>query len=84
MQKPNELLSQKDKDDMKSFIRMTMKQRRALNISVTVKAHVLESHLNDQIEYYSSYRIKTKIGKMHIWRGKFERRKKKCKERETA
>ena len=52
MQKPNELLSQKDKDDMKSFIRMTMKQWRALNMSVTVKAHVLESHLNDQIEYY--------------------------------
>ena len=52
MQKPNELLSQKDKDNMKSFIRMTMKQWRALNMSVTVKAHVLESHLNDQIEYY--------------------------------
>ena len=52
MQKPNELLSQQDKDDMKRFIRMTMKQWRALNMSVTVKAHVLESHLNNQIEHY--------------------------------
>jgi len=52
MQKPNEPLSEKDKEDMKRFIKMTMKQWRALNMSVTVKAHVLETQLNDQIEYY--------------------------------
>lgn len=52
MKLPNEVVTEKDKTDLERFIKLTMKMWRALNLSVTVKAHVVESHLLSQIEMY--------------------------------
>ena len=52
MKLPNEVVTEKDKHDLERFIKLTMIMWRALNLSVTVKAHVVESHLSCQIEMY--------------------------------
>ena len=52
MKLPNEVVTDKDKGDLERFIKLTMRMWRALNLSVTVKAHVVESHLLAQIEMY--------------------------------
>ena len=52
IRKPNESFTSNDKKNLQRVVLLTMKQWRALNLSVTVKAHIIEDHLIDYIERY--------------------------------
>ena len=52
IQKPNESFTSNDKKNLQRVVLLTMKQWRALNLSVTVKAHIIEDQLMDYIERY--------------------------------
>ena len=53
MRKPNILVTNEDKNELEELIKKTMIQWRTLNLSVTVKAHIFETHLLEQFLKYN-------------------------------